>query len=83
MIAHFVLFLLRPLPDFSLATWDLAPLSHHHMYKRHHMLIADEDLSIPELSSRNKRNRRKLCVQFAESMGSTGVTRWMEVAAHH
>ena len=60
MIAHFVLFLLRPLPDFSLATWDLAPLSHHHMYKRHHMLIADEDLSIPELSSRNKRNRRKL-----------------------
>ena len=33
------------------------------LYKRH---FADEDLSIPELSPRNKRNRRKLYLQFAE-----------------
>ena len=31
--------------------------------------FADVDLSIPELSPRNKRNRRKLYLQFAESMG--------------
>ena len=38
------------------------------LYKRH---VVNEDLSIPERSPRNKRNRRKICrnVQFAESMG--------------
>ena len=36
------------------------------LYKRH---FADQDLSIPELSPRNKQNRRKLYLQFAESMG--------------
>ena len=36
------------------------------LYKRH---VADEDLSIPELSPQNKRNRRKLYLQFAEIMG--------------
>ena len=47
--------LLRPLPDISLATWDLDLLSHHQ--KTLH--VADEDLYIPELSPQNKRIRRK------------------------
>ena len=56
---------LRPLPDISLATWDRFTTSLH---TRH---VANEDLSIPERSPRNKRNRRKICrnVQFAESVG--------------
>ena len=36
------------------------------MYKRH---VANEDLWIPELSPRNKRNGRKLRLKFAKSMG--------------
>ena len=30
--------LLRPLPDISLATWDLDPFSHHHCVKDRYML---------------------------------------------
>ena len=40
---------LRPLPDISLATWDRFTTSLH---TRH---VANEDLSIPERSPRNKR----------------------------
>ena len=52
----------------ALATWDLGPLSQHHCIGH----VADEDLSIPERSPRNKRIRRKICrnVQFAESYGT-------------
>ena len=89
---------LRPLPDIFLATWDLAPLSQPtsspglfpqkmggrscfttSLYKRH---FADEDLSIPELSPGNRRNRRKLSPAICRKYG-TALTRWMEVAAHY
>ena len=43
------------------------------LYKRH---VADEDLSIPELSPRNKRNRRKLYLQLAESMVQLWLAEW-------
>ena len=43
------------------------------LYKRH---VADEDLSIPELSPRSKRNRRKLCLQLAESMVQLWLAEW-------
>ena len=49
------------------------------LYKRH---FADEDLSIPELSPRNRRNRRKLSPVIFRKYG-TALTRWMEIAAHY
>ena len=49
----------------ALAKRDLGPLSQHHCIRQ----VADEDLSIPERSPRNKRIRSKICrnMQFAES----------------
>ena len=72
--------LLRPLSDISLDTWDLAPLSHHH-YKRPYMLPMEIYTYLNYCRKINETDM--LYVQFVESMGSTALTRWMEVAAHY
>ena len=59
--------LLRPLPVGLGSPFTTS------LYKRH---FADEDLSIPELSPRNKRNRRKLFLQFEESVGQLWLAEW-------
>ena len=58
---------LRPLPDILSHVGLGSPFTTS-LSKRH---VADEDLSIPERSLRNKRGRCKICrkVQFAESTG--------------
>ena len=62
-----------PLPDISQATWDLAPLSQHNCIKD---MLPMKIISIPELSPRNKRNRRKVYLQLAESMGQLCLAEW-------
>ena len=61
-------FLLRPLPDISLATLDLGLLSKHHCIKGMSPIKIYSYLSDRR---QNKRHGHKICrkVQFAESMG--------------